>query len=111
MTLNNPLIGWGAAALAVILALAMPVNPRRVNQGLISILIVVLSLVAAFAWLEPLTALVAGLGAAAVAIVGRDVVRFVRHAVYDVTKYTRRDYWYRRIGQSLISGGRRSRRR
>lgn len=111
MTLDNPLVGWGAAALAVILAVSMPVNPRRVNQGLINILIAVLSLIAAFSLLEPLTALLAGIGAAAVAIVLRDIVRFVRHAVYDITKYTRRDYWYRRIGQSLVSGGRRSRRR
>ncbi|MBI5876933.1 MAG: hypothetical protein HZB53_04715 [Chloroflexi bacterium] len=110
MTLDNPLVGWGAAALAAVLTFGMPVNPRRVNQGLINILICVLSLVAAFALLEGATALLVGIGAAVMAIVLRDIARFVRHAMYDVTKYTRRDYRYRRVGQSLLSGGRRSRR-
>lgn len=111
MTVDNPLVGWGAALFAAVLTVAMPVNPRRVSQALINIMIAVLSVVAGWSLLGGVTGAAIGLGAALAAIILRDIMRFVRHTVYDVTKYTRRDYWYRRAGQSLLSGSRRARRR
>jgi len=38
-------------------------------------------------------------------------MRFVKHVVYDVTKFRRRDFWYRRVGETIIGSGRRPRRR
>jgi hypothetical protein len=111
MSLDNPLIGWGAALFAAVLAVAMPVSPRRVSQGLINIMIAALCVVAGWSLLGGVTGIAAGLGAALAVIILRDILRFVRHTLYDVTKYTRRDFWYRRVGQSLLSGGRRARRR
>lgn len=111
MTVDSPLVGWGAALFAAVLTVAMPVNPQRVSQGLINIMIAVLCVVAGWSLLGGVTGAAIGLGAALAAIILRDIMRFVRHTVYDVTKYTRRDYWYRRAGQSLLSGSRRARRR
>ncbi len=111
MTLDNSIVGVGAAVFAALLTLAMPVSPRRVSQGLINIMIAVLCVAAGWLLLGGATGIIAGLGAALAAIVVRDILRFVRHTVYDVTKYRRRDFWYRRVGQSLLSGGRRARRR
>ncbi len=111
MALDNPLVGWGAALFAGVLTFAMPVNPRRVSQGLINIMIAVLCLAAGWSLLGGMTGVGVGLGAAVAAIVVRDILRFVRHTIYDVTKYARRDYWYRRAGQTLLSGRHRTRRR
>lgn len=105
------IIGIGAAILAILITFAMPVQARRVNQRLVTLLIVVLCFAAALLLLDfPLSILVA-IGASVVAILYRDVVRFVRHAIYDVTKYRRRDFWYRRVGETVLGGGRRARRR
>jgi hypothetical protein len=105
----NFLIGSGAAVLAVVATFLLPVSPRRVNQGVVTLLIASLVFAAAFLLLEMPLSLGIALAATAAAIVYRDVMQFVRHLVYDVTKYRRRDFWYRRIGQTVLGG--RSRRR
>ena len=107
---QNFLIGVGAALLAVLATFMLPVSPRRVNQGVVTLLIAALAFAAAFLLLEFPLSLGVALAATAAAILFRDVMQFVRHLVYDITKYRRRDFWYRRIGQTVL-GGRRSRRR
>lgn len=108
MTIEPFWLGVGSAILAAVLTFFMPVQVHRLNQTFIAIIIVVLVFVAAFSLFEFPMSLIIAIVASAVAIIFRDVMRFVRHTVYGVTKYTRRDYWYRRVGQTLI--GRRGRR-
>lgn len=108
MTIEPMWLGIGSAVLAAVLTFFMPVQVHRLNQTFIAIIIVVLVFIAAFSLFDFPLSLVVAIGASVAAIIFRDVLRFVRHAVYGVTKYTRRDYWYRRVGQTLI--GRRGRR-
>ena len=108
MTIEPMWLGIGSAVLAAVLTFFMPVQVHRLNQTFIAIIIVVLVFIAAFSLFDLPLSLVVAIGASVAAIIFRDVLRFVRHAVYGVTKYTRRDYWYRRVGQTLI--GRRGRR-
>jgi len=96
------IIGLGAALLAVLVAFGMPVASRRVNQGIVTLLLAVLIFVAAFSLFDLPTSLIAAVAVLAVIVIVRDVLRFVRHAVYGVTKYTRRDYWYRQVGRSIL---------
>ena len=109
MTLDPNTVGIGAAVLAVAITFLLPVGPRRVNQTFVTVLIVALILAASLSLLEAPLSLGVAIAASLIAVVYRDIVRFVRHIVYDVTKYRRRDYWYRRIGQSVL--GSRPRRR
>ncbi len=111
MTIDRTIIGVGAALLAVAVTFVMPVQARRANQGLIAIIIVVLCFAASLSLLDAPLSWIVGIGASLAAIIYRDVMRFVKHVVYDVTKYRRRDYWYRRVGETILGGGRRSRRR
>jgi hypothetical protein len=112
MSLERLIIGIGAGILAVVLTFLMPVSPRRLNQQLINILVLVSCFASTLALLDFPLSLIAGAAASLVAILYRDVMRFVRHVVYDVTKYRRRDFWYRRIGEAIVGGrGTRSRRR
>ena len=101
---QDMLIGAGAGVLAVLATFLLPVSPRRVNQGVVTLLIVCLVFAAAFLLFEMPLSLGIALAATAVAIVYRDVMQFVRHLVYDVTKYRRRDFWYRRIGEAVVGG-------
>jgi len=103
---QNFLIGAGAAVLAVLATFLLPVSPRRVNQGVVTLMIASLTFVAAFLLFEMPLSLGIALVATAAAIVYRDVMQFVRHLVYDVTKYRRRDFWYRRVGQAVLGNGR-----
>src|SRR5712692_4614948 len=98
-------IGIGAAVLAGLATFLLPVSPRRVNQGVVTLMIVTLVFAAAFLLLEMPLSLGIALAACAAAIVYRDVLQFVRHLVYDVTKYRRRDFWYRRVGEKVLGGG------
>ncbi len=109
--MDYTLIGIGAAALGIAMTFLMPVSGRRVNQTFITVVIVAAFFVASFALFDSPLAWAVAIGASLAAIIYRDVMRFVRHVVYDVTKYRRRDYWYRRVGQSLLGGGRSRRRR
>ena len=112
MPIERILLGAGAGVLGLLVTFGLPVSPRRVNQTLVSLLAVVLFFVAAVALLDWPAWLVAALIASAVAIIYRDVVRFIKHVYWGVTKYSRRDYWYRRVGEAVLGGGRgRTRRR
>jgi hypothetical protein len=110
MTIDRTVIGIGAAVLAVAVTLMLPVQVRRVNQGLVTIIIVALCFAAGLSLFEAPLSFGVAIVASLAAIIYRDVMRFVKHVVYDVTKYRRRDYWYRQIGESVL-GTRRSRRR
>ena len=112
MTVDPTLIGIGAAILAAVLAVYMPVSKRRVNQTIIDVIIVVLIFVAAFAFFEIPLALLVGVIVSAVVIAARFILGTVRTAIYhNVTRYLRRDYWQRKVGQSIIgSNSRRGRR-
>ena len=97
-------IGIGAAVLAAAVTFLLPVSTRRVNQTLVTILIVALCFASALSLLSLPLSLGVALAASLAAIIYRDVMRFIRHVVYDVTKYRRRDFWYRRVGQFILGG-------
>jgi len=111
MSLERLVIGVGAGILALVLTFFMPVSPRRLNQRLVNIIVVVLCFASALALLDMPLSLVVAAASALLAILYRDVIRFVRHVVYDVAKYRRRDFWYRRIGQAVVGRGSRRRSR
>lgn len=107
MKTDDLFLGLGMAALGLVMTFAMPVAARRVNQGLVSVIIIIAFIVAALALFPLPAALLVMAGAIIAALLYRDVVRFIRHTVYGVTKYSRRDWWYRRIGQMIMGGRRR----
>ena len=115
MTLPDPifLIGVGSALLAFVMTFFIPVSVHRVNQHLISGIIAVLVFVAAFSIFDLPLALLVAIGGTAVAIIYRDVLRWIKGALWhNVFRYTHRYYWYNRVGRAIIGGGqRRSRRR
>ena len=108
--MNLTILGVAAALLAALLAVGMPVAPHRVNQRLIDVILAVLIATAAICLVEMPLALLVAAGSFIVIIGVRDIIRFARHAVYGVTKYTRRDYWYRRVGRAVLGGRSRSHR-
>ena len=110
MSIDKITIGIGAAVLAAAITFLLPVSPRRVNQAFVTVLIAALIVAAALTLFEMPLSIGIAVVASLAAIIYRDIVRFVKHALYDVTKYRRRDYWYRRVGQSVL-GGRTRRRR
>lgn len=108
MTVDPLVIGIGSAILALVLTLAMPVSPHRLNQGLISIIIAVLVFVAAFAIFDFPLALFAGAAGTVLAVVYRDILRWVKEFMWhNVYRYTHRYYWYNRVGRAILGGGRR----
>jgi len=108
MTIDRPLLGIGAAILAVILTVFMPVSKRRANQTIIAFVIAVLIFVAAFLLFDPPIALPIAVGATVVVVVGRFLLGAIRSALYhNITRYTRRDFWQRRVGQAILGGRRR----
>ncbi len=104
------LIGLGALLLGLLVTFGLPVSPRQVNQTIPTILAIVLFFTSAIALLDWPTWLIAGAVATIVAILYRDIARFIKHVYYGVTKYSRRDYWYRRVGEAII-GNKRTRKR
>ncbi len=110
MTVDPVLLGIGAIVLASILVIYMPVSNRKVNQNAVNIVLAVLILVAAFSFFEVQLAVPLGVGVAVAVIVARIVLGGLRSAIYtNFTRYLRRDYWQRRVGQSLIGSRRRRR--
>lgn len=102
------LIGIGSAILAAVLTLMIPVSPHRVNQTLITILIAVLVFVASFSIFDLPLALVIGAGGTLVAVIYRDILRWVKEFMWhNVYRYTHRYYWYNRVGRAVLGGGRR----
>jgi lipopolysaccharide export LptBFGC system permease protein LptF len=111
MTIDPKLIGIGAAILAVVLIVFMPVNKRRVNQTIVALLIAILIFVAAFSLLEFSLALPVAAGLSLIVIVARLALGGLRSFIYhNLTRYTRRDFWQRRVGQAIIGSNRRRRR-
>lgn len=112
MTIEPTLIGIGAAILAGILTVYMPVSKRRVNQTVISVVIAILIFVAAFAFLEVPLAIPVAVVISVVVIAGRFVLGGIRSTIYhNCTRYLRRDYWQRKVGQNIIGSGTRRKRR
>lgn len=112
MTIDPKLLGIGAAILAGVLAVYMPVSKRRVNQTIISLVIAVLIFVAAFAFFDAIVALPVAVAASAIVIAARFILGGLRSAIYhNLTRYLRRDYWQRKVGQGIIGSARRRRRR
>ena len=110
MMVDPLILGIGSTVLALIRTLFIPVSPHRVNQTLISLVIAVLVFVAAFAIFDMPLALVAGIAGTLVAIVYRDIMRWVKEFLWhNVFRYTHRYYWYNRIGRAILGGGRRRR--
>jgi hypothetical protein len=110
LPVNSLIVGLGSAALALVLAVFVPVSRHQVNQTLIGAVIAVLVFAAAFSLFDlPLAALVAVAGTAA-ALLLRALARWMRETLYHhVLRYTRRDYWYRRVGRAVLGSGRRRR--
>ncbi len=110
MMVDPLILGIGSTVLALVLTLFIPVSPHRVNQTLISLLIAVLVFVAAFAIFDIPLALVAGIAGTLVAVIYRDIMRWVKEFMWhSVFRYTHRYYWYNRIGRAILGGGRRRR--
>lgn len=111
MTFDPKLVGVGAAILATVLVVYMPVQRRRVNQTIVALVITCLIFVAAFAFWNAELALPIGAGLALAVIVTRLLWGGLQSFVYrNFTRYTRRDFWQRRIGQSVLGGSRRRKR-
>ena len=111
LSFERILIGGIAALLGLLVTFGLPVSPRRVNQTLPIIMMAALFFGAAYAFLEWPVWAIAGFVAVAVGIIYRDIVRFVKHIYWDVTKYSRRDFWYRRIGEAVLGSNSRRRSR
>ena len=104
-------IGAGAAILAAALTFLIPVSSHRVNQSLIAAIIAVLVFTAAFALFDIPLALGVAVVASAAAILYRDVLRWIKTALWhNIFRYTHRYYWYNRVGRAIIGPGRRRRR-
>lgn len=111
MTIDPRLIGGGAALLAAVLTVYMPVSKRRVNQTVIAVVLAILIFIAAFAFLDPPYALIAGAAITLVVLGARFLMGTFRTVLYhNITRYTRRDFWQRKVGQAVLGGGRRRRR-
>lgn len=109
LTSDRIVIGVIAAILGLLVTFGLPVSPRRVNQTLPAIMMVVLFFGAAYALLEWPSWVIAGSIATIVGIIYRDIARFVKHIYYDVTKYSRRDFWYRSVGEAVLGSRSRGR--
>lgn len=111
MTVDPTLIGIGAIILASLLIIYMPVSKRKVNQNVINLILAVLVFVAAFAFLEIPQAVPVGVAVSVVIIAARWIMGGLRSAIYtNLTRYFRRDYWQRRVGQGILGSNRRRRR-
>lgn len=110
MALDPKLVGIGAAILAGVLIVSMPVNKRRVNQSIVALIIACLVFVAAFTLLNAELALPVAAAIVLAVIVARFVLGGLQSFIYrNFTRYTRRDFWQRRIGQNILGSGRRRR--
>ncbi len=105
-------LGIGSGLLAAVMTFLIPVSPHRVNQTLISIIIAILVFVAAFALFDLPLAFGVGVAGTAVALIYRDVTRWVKEFLWhNVYRYTHRYYWYNRVGRAVLGAGNRRRRR
>ncbi len=110
MLIDPRLIGIGAAILAAVLAIFMPVSKHRVNQTLVAVIIGILIFASAFILFDPQLAILVAVVATVVVVGGRFILGTIRTTIYhNFTRYTRRDYWQRKVGQTIIGGSRRRR--
>ena len=120
VTLSYPLIGLICLLAAIAITLLWPLGPSRRNHLASEIMILVLFVAAggfiyASGWLPEsvswLGAMGIGLIVGIVAVVFRDVRRFINHFRYQTYKYTHPYYWYGRVGRAMLGGGERRQRR
>ncbi len=122
ITLSYSLVGVVCLLAAFGIALFWPLGQARRNHVLSEIVIVVLFVAAggfiyAAGWLpESISwpmAMAIGLGVGLVAVIIRDVRRFINHFRYETYRWTHPYYWYGRVGRAVMGGGtvRRRRRR
>jgi len=119
ITLSYPLVGIVCLLAVIAITFFWPLGPSRRNHLVSEIVILVLFVAAggfiyASGWLPEsvswLGAMGLGLTVGVVAVVFRDVRRFVNHFRYETYKYTHPYYWYGRVGRAMFGGSRRRRR-
>ena len=120
ITLSYPLAGIVCLLAAIAITFFWPLGPSRRNHVFSEIVLVVLFAAAAgFLWaggiipesVSWLTSLFVGLVVGIVAVIFRDVRRFVRHFRYETYKWTHPYYWYGRVGRTMMGGNTRRQRR
>ena len=121
ITLSYPLVGIICLLAALAITFFWPIGSSRRNHVAGEIVIVVLFVAAggflyAGGWLPESVSWFAAMGigliAGIVAVVLRDVRRFIQHFRYQTYKYTHPYYWYGRAGRAMFgNSGRRRRRR
>ena len=120
ITLSYPLVGIVCLLAAIAITFFWPLGPSRRNHVFSEIMLVVLFVAAAgFLWaggiipesVSWLTSLFVGLVVGIVAVVFRDVRRFIKHFRYETYKWTHPYYWYGRVGRAVMGGGSTQRRR
>jgi hypothetical protein len=120
ITVSYPLVGIVCLLAAIAITFFWPLGPSRRNHLASEILILVLFVAAggfiyASGWLPEsvswLGAMGIGFVVGIIAVVLRDVRRFIQHFRYQTYKYTHPYYWYGRVGRAMLGGGERRQRR
>jgi hypothetical protein len=120
ITLSYPVLGIVCLVAAFGITFFWPLGPSRRNHVFSEIVLVVLFVAAGgFLWaggiipesLSWTMSLFAGLVVGIVAVVFRDVRRFIQHFRYETYKWTHPYYWYGRVGRAVMGGGSTQRRR
>jgi hypothetical protein len=119
INLSHPLIGIICLLAGLGITFLWPLGQARGKHVLGEIVLLVLFVSAggfiyASGWLPEhvswFGAMGIGLGVGIVAVVYRDVRRFINHFRYETYKYTHPYYWYGRVGRAMFGGSRRRRR-
>ena len=119
ITLSYPLVGIICLLAALGITFFWPVGPSRRNHLAGELVLIVLFVAAGgFLWAGGLVpesiswfaAMGIGLIVGIIAVVLRDVRRFIGHFRYETYKYTHPYYWYGRVGRALFGGAQRRRR-
>ena len=119
LTLSYPVIGILCLLVGLGITFFWPLGPSRRNHLASEIVILVLFVAAGgFLWAGGLipesvsweASMVVGGIVGIVAVVFRDVRRFIQHFRYQTYKWTHPYYWYGHVGRAMMGGGRRRRR-
>jgi uncharacterized membrane protein YedE/YeeE len=120
IALPVPLVGIICLLAAFAITFFWPLGPSRRNHLASEIVILVLfvatgGFIFASGWLPDgvswLGAMGIGFVVGLVAVILRDVRRFIQHFRYETYKYTHPYYWYGRVGRAMFGGSARRRRR
>ena len=120
VTLSYPLLGIVCLLAGLGITFFWPLGQARRGHLLSEVMILALFVAAGgFLWaggIIPETiswtmSLLAGLVVGIVAVVFRDVRRFIQHFRYETYKWTHPYYWYGRVGRAVMGGGSTQRRR